>query len=149
MDFKERLTLVSIFLRLLLLGCWALRLATVPVFGEQIEKYLLSWMLANDLFVQCDAETWSMRQCEEAIHHFGIAGRSSLDPVFGKVVEVFLDFEVGCGCREVECGGGGDRTAHIVRRDQHVIGFGPGSKLLCFEQATEMGDIRLDNVGGL
>jgi len=79
--------------RLLVLGCWALRLATVPVFGEQIEKYLLSWVLANDLFVQCDAETWSVRQCEEAIHHFGIAGRSSLDPVFGKVVEVFLDFD--------------------------------------------------------
>src|SRR5207244_4856152 len=88
----ERLTLVSIFLRLLLLGCWALRLATLPVFGEQIEKYLLSWMLANDLFVQCDAETWSMRQCEAAIHHFGIAGRSSLDPLSGNVVEVLLDF---------------------------------------------------------
>src|SRR6266581_3695038 len=116
---------------------WALRLATVPVFGEQIEKYLLSWMLANDLLVQCDTESWPIRQREEAIHHFGIAGRSSLDPVFGKVVEVFLDFEVGCSCREVECGGGGDRTAHIVRRDQHVIGFGPGSKLLCFEQAPK------------
>src|SRR6266571_2710652 len=65
---------------------WALRLATVPVFGEQIEKYLLSWMLANDLLVQCDTESWPIRQREEAIHHFGIAGRSSLDPVFGKVV---------------------------------------------------------------
>src|SRR2546422_819629 len=39
-------------------------------------------MLASDLFVQCDAESWPLRQREEAIHHFGIARRSSLDPVF-------------------------------------------------------------------
>src|SRR5699024_1177645 len=81
--------------------------------------------------------------------NLGIPRRCVLDPCLGKVVEMLLDLEVRGRGREVERGGGGDRSADIVGGDENVVGVRPGRELLRLEQASEVADIGLNDVGGL
>ena len=82
----------------ILAECFGFRLhglTTVPVLGKQVEEDALLRVLANDIFVELHAQSWPLWQREVPIYHLGIAGSGGFDPIFGKVVEVLLDFEIG------------------------------------------------------
>ena len=77
-------------------------LAEVPVFREQVEKDALPWVCMDDIFIELDAQPWSLGQREISIYYFWIARRGGLYPLVGKIVEMFLNFEVGCRSRKMQ-----------------------------------------------
>src|SRR5829696_5161776 len=87
-------------------------LAPLPALGEEIEVDVLLGVGFDDLFVQLDAEAWSLRELEIAVCYFGEARGALADPGVGEVVEVLLDAEVRGAGGEVECGGGVDLTSY-------------------------------------
>ena len=90
----------------------------MPVLGEQIEEDLTPRVRRDDLVVQHHTEAGPGWKREVAVHHFGITRRRAFDEVFGEIVEVLLNLEVGRARRQVEVGRGRDRTADIVGCDQ-------------------------------
>src|SRR6266568_6502405 len=121
----------------------------MPILSEQVEENLLLRMLANQLFIQLHTESRPLRQRKISIYHFRVSGSRGLHPILGEVVEMLENLEVRRGCREVEGRRRRDRPSYIMRRDQEIVRLGPGRQLLRFEEAAEMGNVWLDDVGGL
>src|SRR6266508_3364713 len=105
--------------------------------------HLLARVFANHILVQLDAQSWPARQREGAVHHLRQTRRRVFDICLGEVVEVFLNLEVGRTGGQMQRGGGRDRAADVVRRDQYVVGFGPGGELLYVQQPAEVGDVEI------
>src|SRR5260370_468074 len=74
----------------------------MPVLSKQIEKNLLLWMLSNHLLVEFYSKSWPLREREVSFYYAGISRCGRFYPILSKVVKVFLNLEVGCGCRKVE-----------------------------------------------
>src|SRR6266571_4928890 len=131
-------------------GSWfSLCLAAVPVLGEQIKEDLTPGMSRQHVVVQRHAKAGTGRQRKISVNHLWVARRRAFDEVFREIVEVLLDLEVRRTRGKVQIGGGGYRAAHVVGCDQDVVRIGPGRQLLGLEDAAEVGDVGLDNVGGL
>src|SRR5829696_6681902 len=64
-------------------------LAPLPALGEEIEVDVLLGVGFDDLFVQLDAEAWSLRELEIAVCYFGEARGALAEPA--DVAYVWLD----------------------------------------------------------
>ena len=76
----------------------------MPVFCEEVEKDPLLRMVVDDILVELDTESWTLRQRKVSIHYLWIAWRSGLHPFLCKVIEMLLNFEIGCRSRKMEGG---------------------------------------------
>src|SRR5437868_996040 len=115
-------------------------LAAMPVLCKQIEEDSLLRMLCDDILVQLHAKPGSLREREVPIYDFGIPWCSGFHPILCEVVEVLLDFEIGRGGRKVKGCSRRNGSSHIVGCDLHIVCLGPGSKLLRFKKAAEVGN---------
>ena len=104
----------------------------MPVFGEEIEVDSAAGIGGDYVFVERDTEAGSGWKGKVAVFNLGVAWRGLLHVGFGEVVKVLLNLEVGrAGC-QMQRGRRRNGTAHVVGRDEHVVGFGPGGQLsLC------------------
>src|SRR5215211_3835010 len=123
----------------------------MPVLCKQVKECLRWWMLRDEGFVEGHAKTRSVRQREAAIcginlHH---ARDGLLYPGIGKVVEMLLNFEIGCTRRNMKSCSGPDGPTHVVGCYKHVIGICPGGKLLGRHHPAVMSDICLHNICSL
>src|SRR5436305_14581084 len=70
---------------------WLYRLTAMPVLSKQIEEDTLLRMLLDNRLVKLYAKPGSLWQGKVAVYHFRISWGSSLDPLFCKIIEVFLN----------------------------------------------------------
>src|SRR6266498_4916708 len=105
-------------------------------------------MLGAGVVVEAYAEPGALRGGEAAVG--GVDGGRLVDeiahPRVGEVVEMLQDLVVGGGHGELEVGRGADRAADVVWRHHQVIGVGPAGQPLHRQEATEVGQVRLDHV---
>src|SRR5687768_18318540 len=97
----------------------------MPILCKQIKERIFGRMLRDKGFIERHTKPWSVRQWEATICRIDLdhACDSFLHPGIGKVVEMLLNFEVGCTRRKMESGGRPSRPTHMVGCDEHVIGI--------------------------
>ena len=99
----------------------------MPVLSEEIEMDSAAGVGGDDLFVESNAQAGAGGQGEVAVFiNFRIARRGLLHVGFAEIVKMFLNLEIGRTSGQMQRGCGGDGAAHIVGRDEHVVGLGPG-----------------------
>src|SRR5215213_10516258 len=124
-------------------------LAPLPALGEEVEVDVLLGVGFDNLLVQLDAETRSLRELEVAVCYFGEAWSRLADPGVGEVVEVLLDAEVRGTGGKVECCGGVDLAPDVVRGDGHVVRVGPRCELLRLKEPADVAYVGLDHISRL
>ena len=70
-----------------------------------------------------------------------------LHPRIGEVVEVLEHLVVRRRDREMDVGHRADRSADVVRRQQQVVRVGPAGQVLHRQEAAEVREVHLDDVG--
>src|SRR5438093_13431504 len=98
----------------------------MPLVLEEVEMKTARGMLGDQVLVERNPQAWFAREREAPIDDLGVAWSRLFDESLGEVIEVLLDLEVGRARGDLQRRRGGDRTANVVGRHQHVVGVGPG-----------------------
>ena len=121
-------------------------LALLPALCEEVEVYILFRVSCDDLFVQLDAQPWSLWQSKVAVYNLGHTRLRLADPGVSEVVEVLLKPEVSGAGHEMQGSGRANLTTDVVRGDCHVVGVGPGGKFLGLQKSPDLTDVWLYHV---
>src|SRR5919106_3004554 len=122
--------------------------ASLPPRLEEPDRGVRGRVLAAGIVVEFHPEPRPLRHPETAVDrpHDRRVVHQVRNPGVGEVVEVLEHFVIGRGDREVDVGHRSHGSAHVVGGHLQVVDVGPPSEALHRQEATEVRDVRLDDV---